>query len=186
MKRLVFSFLAACGGGSSDSPPVDVPTIDAAIDAVDAPAGGFAICTGACTTTTLTATFAAPRGLDKAYYGVTMSPLSLHVEAYKNAPAGCPTQSSPNPDYTLILGRVPVPTDATASTSPGNILDFKGDLLGGPLGSQATAVTITPTAAANVMAAGGFVALDAMLTFANGSVSGHLYATHCASMDAAN
>lgn len=182
MRRLLI-LLAACGGGG-DSPTVDAPpSIDASIDS---PAGGFTMCTGACAATALTATFSATRGLDKAYYGVTMMPLSLHVEAYKNAPAGCPTASSPNPDYTLILGRVTIPSDATPSASPGNILDFKGDLLGGPIGAQATAVTITPTAAANVMAADGFVALDVTMTFANGSVTGHLHATHCTSMDAAD
>ena len=173
--------LAACGGGDS-KPAIDAPVaIDAA---VDAPAAGFTTCLGACKTTGLGAMFAANRTLDRALYGVTMSPLSLHVEAYKNAPAGCPTQTSPSPDYTLVLGRVPIPTDTTASTSPGNILDFKGDLLGGPLGAPATAVTITPVAADRVMDPSGFVALDIALTFANGSGMGHLYATHCASLDA--
>lgn len=180
MKRLLL-ILAACGDGGSDTPMIDAPiSVDAAIDA---PAPTFATCTGACKTTSLSAAFAATRALDKAYYGVTASPPSLHVEAYGNAPAGCPTAMSPNPDYTLILGRVPIPTDPTASTSPGNILDFKGDLLGGPLGAAATTIAITPTAADKVMAADGFVALDVMLTFPTGTVTGHLYATHCASMD---
>ena len=94
--------------------------------------------------------------------------------------------NSPNPDYTLVLARVPIPTTTMAVTSPGNVLDFKGDLLGGPLGAQATMVTLTPTAADRVMDASGFVALDATLTFQQGSMTGHLYATHCASMDSAN
>jgi len=179
MKRFVV-VLAACGGGDSAAPDAPI-AVDAAPDA-----STFATCTGACRTTALTAAFAASRGLDRAYYGVTMTPLSLHVEAYKNAPAGCPTQTSPNPDYTLILGRVAVPADATPSTSPGNILDLKGDLLGGAIGAQATMVTITPVAADRVMAADGFVALDVMMTFPTGTVMGHLFATHCASMDAAN
>jgi hypothetical protein len=183
MKRLVI-VLAACGGSGSDAPMVDAPiSVDAAIDA---PAPTFTTCTGACKMTTLSAMFASTRGLDKAYYGVTASPPSLHVEAYKNPPAGCPTSMSPSPDYTLILGRVPIPTDATPSTSPGNILDFKGDLLASGIGAAATSVTITPTAADQIMAPAGFVALDVMLTFAGGSVSGHLYATHCATLDAAN
>ncbi len=184
MKRLLV-LLAACGG--SDGSAVDAATADAALDAApDAPAGGFTSCTGACRTTALTAAFSATRMLDRALYGVTQNPLSLHVEAYKNAPAGCPTQNSPNPDYTLVLGRVPIPTDTTPSTSPGNILDFQGDLLGGPLGAQATTVTITPVAADQPMATTGFVALDLALVFPNGTVSGHLYATHCASLDAPN
>ena len=179
MKRLLL-VLAACGDGG-DKPAIDAAvTIDAAIDA---PAPTFATCTGACKTTALTAAFAMTRGLDKAYYGVTASPPSLHVEAYKNAPAGCPTNSSPDPFYTLILGRVPIPTDTTPSTSPGNILDFQGDLLGGPLGAAATTVTITPVAADKIMESSGFVALDISLTFPTGTVGGHLYATHCASLD---
>ena len=179
MKRLLL-VLAACGGDGSSTP--DAAMIDAAIDAPMQ--GGFTTCTGMCRTTAATAMFSATRTLDRAYYGVTASNQTLHVEAYRNAPAGCPTMNSPNRDYTLILGRVPIPTDRTPSTSPGNILDFKGDLLGGPLGAQATMVTITPAAADRVMAADGFVALDVMLTFQSGTVSGHLFATHCASLDA--
>ena len=180
MKRVLL-LLVACGGGDSSTPDASMMTADAAIDA---PAmGGFTTCTGACRTTALSAMFAMTRTLDRAYYGVTQSNQTLHVEAYRNAPAGCPTMSSPNPDYTFILGRVPIPTDRTPSSSPGNILDFKGDLLGGPLGAQATMVTIVPVAADRVMATDGFVALDVMATFQNGTVNGHLYATHCASLD---
>jgi hypothetical protein len=180
MKRVLVVILgAACGGDSKAVPDAPIP-IDAAIDA---PASTFSTCTGACTTTALTAAFAATRVLDKAYYGVTQSPLSLHVEAYKNAPAGCPTATSPSPDYTLVIGTVTIPMDPTPSTAPSSILDFKGDLLGGPIKSTATAVTLTPIAADQVMGATGFIALDVTMTFANGSLGGHLYATHCASMD---
>lgn len=179
MRWLAVLVLAACGGGGGDTPPADAPTGDAAPDAP----GGFATCTGGCRDTSLTAMFAATRTLDRAYYGVTQAPLSLHVEAYANAPAGCPTAMSPSPDYTFILGRVAIPADATPSSSPGNLLDFQGDLLGGPLGAQATAVTISPVAADRVMAADGFVALDVTATFQAGSVTGHLFATHCASLD---
>jgi hypothetical protein len=65
------------------------------------------------------------------------------------------------------------------SSSPGNILDYEGDLLGGPLGAAATMVTLTPVAAMEET----FVAFDANLAFAAGTVTGHLYATHCASLD---
>ena len=178
MKRLLI-LLAACGDSGGTEQPDAPIAIDAAIDA---PAPAFETCTGPCKTTALTAALAATRSLDKAYYGINASG-TLHVEAYRNAPAGCPTASSPSPDYTLILGSVPVPTDTTPSTSPGNILDFKGDLLNGPLGAAATAVTITPVAAKAVTTPTGFVALDLSLTFAAGTVIGHLYATHCTSID---
>ena len=180
MKRLVV-LLVACGGSSDSKPDAPIMMIDAAIDA---PAmGGFTTCTGTCRNTALSAMFSMTRTLDRAYYGVTASDNTLHVEAYRNAPAGCPTSTSPSPDYTFILGRVPIPTNTTPSSSPGNILDFKGDLLGGPLGAQATMVVITPVAADRVTATDGFVALDVMATFQNGTVNGHLYATHCASLD---
>lgn len=82
------------------------------------------------------------------------------------------------PDYTLVLGEV-VPTKPTSNMATANILDFKGDLLGGPLGVGATQVQIDRTA----HAPDNFIALDVMLAFQQGMVTGHLFATHCASLD---
>lgn len=175
-RRLALALvLAACGGGGDPSATPDAP-VDAAPDS-----GGFTSCEGACRTTDLTAALAATRTLDHAVYGVTSSAggATLHVEVYRGGDPGCPEMSSPPPDYTLVLGRVPVPAAATPVTSPANILDFVGDLLGGPLGAAATAVAITPTAYAD----GAFLALDVDLTFAAGSITGHLFAEHCASLD---
>ncbi len=183
-------FLSACDDDGGSSVPVDAP--DRPLDAApDAPA---ASCTGACKTTALTAKFGADtRVLDRAYYGITKSATSstLHVEAYKGAPAGCPTASSPSPNYTLILGTVGI---AQPGTERANVLDFVGDLLDGPLGAPTTAVMLT-TVAIDVCPtcvgmpapadADGFVALDASLTFAAGTITGHLYATHCDSLDEA-
>ncbi|NVB83459.1 MAG: hypothetical protein HOV81_34115, partial [Kofleriaceae bacterium] len=112
-------------------------------------------------------------------FGITASDSTLHVEAYLGGGSGCPTMNSPTPDYALILGRVTRPTSAMPSSSPGNILDYQGDLLGGPLGAAATTVTLTPVAAMDDT----FVAFDANLAFAAGTVTGHVYATHCASLD---
>lgn len=190
---LVALALAACGG-SSDGPADAAPGVDA-LRAVDAPAGFPTTCTGACAVTDLTAALAMTRHLDRAYYGVTKTATSatLHVEISRGGAAGCPTQASPTPDYTLVLGSVPIPTSAAVSTSPGNVLDYVGDLLGGPLGAAATAVMLTPVAA-NVCTscvgmpapshAAGIVAFDVALTFATGTVHGHLGATHCDSLDA--
>lgn len=178
MRHLVaLALLAACGDDGGTSSPIDAPAqaIDAAPDAPPAQT-----CTGACRTTALTATFGTDtRVLDRAYYGVTTTAAgnTLHVEAYRNAPAGCPTSSSATPDYTLILGKVGI---ATPGMSPGNILDFKGDLLDGPLGAAATTVSLQTVAVDLAM---GYIALDATLTFAAGSIAGHLFATHCASLD---
>lgn len=129
-------------------------------------------CEGACKTTALTATFIATRTLDVAYFG-NNSDFTLYVEAYKGAAAGCPMMSSPRPEYTLILGKI----DAQG-TSPASFIDFKGDMLPSVQPVLATAVTLTPVSANT-----DFAAFDIMLTFASGTVSGHFYATHCASLD---
>lgn len=176
--RLAVISLALVACSDPASTPVDAPT------AIDAPA---ASCEGACKTTNLAAMFGSvQRTLDRAYFGVTRSAAgaTLHVEAYRGGGSGCPTQSSPTTDYTLVLGTVPMPIGMMPVTSPGNILDFVGDLLNGPLGAAATAVTITPVATdACASCAGTFLALDTSITFAAGTITGHLYATHCASLD---
>lgn len=167
--------LGACGDDATTAPDAAV-SIDAAIDGAS---GGLpTTCTGACATTALTVTIQATRTFDLAYYGVNASG-TLHVEAYKGMQPGCPTMSSPTPDYTLILGAVPAPTSTATTTSPGNVLDYQGDLLGGPLGKAASSVMLTPVA----YQAGMFVALDATLAFSPGTATGHVYATHCASLD---
>jgi hypothetical protein len=156
--------LAGCGESSTMTGDAQ-PMADAA-----------AACEGACKTTNLTASLATLRTLDLAYYGVNVQDGTLRVEAYKRAQVGCPTMNSPTPDYTLVLGKLTAPP--AAPTSPANILDFKGDLLGGPLGLGATMVTITPVA----YEAGAFIALDVDLTFSAGTIQGHLYATLCDSL----
>lgn len=185
----IAAVLAACG--DEPSAPLDAPVADAPPPDAGLPAS----CTGACRTLALAATFGATtRAFEHAVYGVTAGPTpSLHVEAFRGGAAGCPTERSPTPDYTLVLGAVPVPTSTAPVTSSANLLDFVGDLLNGPLGAAATTVAITPVAA-DVCAtcvgqpapshAAGFVALDLQLTFAAGTVTGHLFATHCDELDA--
>src|SRR5687768_9098308 len=134
MRSLAIVLLVACGGSPSPAEP------DAEVVNLEA---GPPPCTGACQETALTATFAATRVLDRAHFGVTASDGTLHVEAFKGGGTGCPSESSPTPDYTLVLGRV---DGMSPGSSPGNILDFVGDLLGGPLGAAATTVAITPVA----------------------------------------
>lgn len=173
MRFALFALLViACGGDDSHS------TTDASIDSSPDASGFATTCTGTCQTTALTAMMSSTRVLDHAYFGINTDG-TLHVEAYKGGAAGCPTMSSPTPDYTLVIGKVVRPTSTATSTSTSNILDYKGDLLGGPLGAAATAVTLTPVAAMGDT----FIAFDAMLTFAAGTVIGHFYATHCTSLD---
>jgi len=178
--RLVVLPLAFVACSDPASAPPDA-IVDASIDAASS------TCEGACKTTSLVATFgSAQRTLDRAYFGITRSAAgaTLHVEAYRGGGTGCPTQTSPTTDYTLVLGTVPMPSGLTPVTSPGNVLDFVGDLLNGPLGAAATAVTITPVATdVCVTCTGTFLAVDASITFAAGTITGHLYATHCDSLD---
>lgn len=166
--------LVACADHGA-SPPTDAAPADLGS------AGLSTTCTGSCATTALTATFGATvRRLDVAYFGVTTTGAtpSLYVEAYGGAAAGCPTMSSPTPDYTLILGTVPVPESTQTITSPANLIDFQGDLLPSPAPVAATTVALVPVAK-NAME----LALDVNLTFAAGSLAGHLFATHCDSLD---
>lgn len=180
---LLACVLAACGGDDGGSTVPDARQLaDAAPDG-----GAFSTtCTGACQTTTLTATFGSDTAMfDRAVYGITTagSTQSLHVEAYSGGDPGCPTEQSATPAYTAILGQVAVPSDAFPSTSPGNLLDFTGPLLDGELGASATEVVIIPVAA-NPAASPPFVALDVTMTFGAGTIIGHVYATHCPSLDA--
>jgi len=144
-----------------------------------APEGVPATCTDTCRDTALTATFQSTRVLDRAVYGNTIGNGTLHVEAYRGGDTGCPTETSPTPDYTLVLGKVAPPTGTAATSSPGNVLDFVGDLLGGELGAQATIVIVHAVAASP----DEFLALDVDLEFDTGTLSGHLFATHCPSLD---
>jgi hypothetical protein len=176
MRAVISLFvLVACGGDDG----VAIPDAAAGDAAIDTP--GFSMtCTGACQTTALTAAMQSTRVLDHAYFGITAADNTLHVEAYKGGAAGCPTMNSPTPDYTVVLGRVTRPTSTATSTSPGNILDYQGDLLpNSSIGQQASSVVLTPVAASGDT----FVAFDVMLTFPAGTVTGHFYATHCASLD---
>ncbi len=182
--------VGACGG--------DAASLDAGLDTAGGPDGGLpTTCDGACRTTALTARFGATtRILDRAVYGVTAAPgqaPTLHVEAYRGGAAGCPTASSPSPDYTLVLGELPLPTTSAPLTTTANVLDFVGDLLGGPLGAAATAATATPVAIDVCPTCvgqpapadpDGLVAFDLSATFAAGTIGGHLFATHCDSLDA--
>lgn len=113
----------------------------------------------------------ATRTLDVAYYG-SNSDLTLYIEAYAGAAAGCPMMNSPSPDYTLILSRV------SADGSPASFVDFKGDMLPSVQPATATQVALT-----SVTFSTNFVAYDASITFDAGTINGHFYATHCNSLD---
>jgi hypothetical protein len=165
LSLVVVGALAACGddGGhqhvQSDAAPGDAPPVNM--------------------TTALTAMLNASRTLDNAGYGVNADDGTLHVEIHKGGFSGCPEMNSPTPEYTLILGRVPAMTASTA-TSPATFLDFVGDMTdNSPAPSSATAKTLTNVA----YSMGAFLAFDVNLTFAEGTITGHLYALYCPSLD---
>ncbi len=178
LMRALVLFLALTACGDDGSAPIDGPP---AGDAAPGDMMGNSLattCTGACAVTALTATFGATtRQLDVAYFGVTNSG-GVYIEAYAHASAGCPTMNSPTPDYTLILGNVPMLTSTATVTSPANLIDFRGDLLSGPAPVAAMNVMLTPVAKN-----ASELALDVNLTFASGTIAGHLFATHCDSLD---
>ena len=165
--RWLLVVLAACRDGSE--PPADSGPLDAGLTTE---------CVGGCAVTLLRAEFQAVRVLDRAVFGNNTDG-TLHVESYLGGEVGCPSDSSPTPDYTLVLGKVAPPNGPAPTTSTGNVLDFVGDLLGGSLGAQATTVIVRAVAAKE----SEFVALDVDLGFSNGALAGHLYATHCTSLD---
>lgn len=177
----IIALLAACAEDGTPGPR-DASMDGAPVDAAPGDTGGNGLataCTGACRTTALVATFGATtRQLDVAYFGVTGATQALYVEAYGGAAAGCPSMSSPTPDYTLIFGDVPMPASTAAITSPANLIDFQGDLLPSPAPLKATVVTLTPVAKNATE-----LALDVDLTFPSGTLAGHLFATHCDSLD---
>lgn len=179
----VLLLLAACGDDGSPA-PVDAPVDGPPVDMAPGDMAGNSLsttCTGACATTDLTATFGSTtRQLDVAYFGVTTqgSTQTLYVEAYGGAATGCPSMDSPTPDYTLIFGTVPMPTSTATITSPANLIDFQGDLLAGPAPLKATTVTLTPVAKNATE-----LALEVQLVFPSGTLAGHLFATHCDSLD---
>lgn len=109
---------------------------------------------------------------------------TLQVEAHKGGAAACPTQSSPTPDFTAVFANVPFPTSATPITSGValSLLDFKGDLTDKPA-LKAKSVTLTPVAALADPRASAFVAFKVEAPLDDGKIEGHVYATHCASMD---
>jgi hypothetical protein len=173
---LVLLLVAACGDDGGSSTPDDGGPADSA----------EASCTGTCAVTSVNAMFTSTKTLTIAWYGVTAAENTLYVEVDLGGSTTCPEESSPTPDYSLVMGTVPIPTGTTSVMSGGAMLDYStgGDLLGGPPVAQAMTITLTPDISNGPPSVpGAHLAFDITGTFTGGTVSGHLYALHCASMD---
>jgi hypothetical protein len=196
---LAVAFAAAgCGDG-----PATTADPDAAAGDADAMIGLPSTCGGDCAALELTAIFGATsRGFDRAFFGLTAPDRTtsgaweIHLEATAGGADGCPTQSSPTPDRTLVVAALLVPP-APPEPPPGpvaptvSLLDFEGALLPDSPVATASRATASWVAADPCVAcaegesdrADRFVAFELSATFADGSVAGHVFASHCASLD---
>jgi hypothetical protein len=155
-RALVLLAVAACGDDGSSAAPAD-----AAIS--DAPN----------TTTAVVAMLNATRTLDHAAYGINAD------DVHKGGFTGCPEMTSGQPDYTLILPRIPALT-ATSATTTAPFLDFIGDMTdSNPAPSTASAVSLT----AITYSVGVYLSFHVSLTYPEGTAAGPVYAPYCPSLD---
>ena len=190
--------LAASCSASSDTSDINGPgnpvpdggATDAS-SATDAPGsatdGAPSACSGACKTTALTADFGGKkRVLVRAQFGTKQGGVTLyHTESHLGGSAACPTQSSPTPDYTLVVSAIPRGSKGKKLSDrdgiTGGFFDFKGDLGLPPL---TKAVTVYLTVVDEDPATPPkWVAIDVTAGFREGEVKGHLYAEACPSLN---
>jgi hypothetical protein len=211
---LGFLALTVLGCGD-DAPDDDGRPDSVVVDAGDAAfedaSGGDAseglptTCEGACADHALAVAIGGESGeFERAFYGLTSPEVAesgqweVYIEAAQGGDDACPQQDSPSPDWSLIVSGLAMPLDATPRTKADDgvsvvFFDFDGRFLGQEPFVQATGASITPTAAhldTDLVGEGsadddGVVALELEASFAAGEVSGHLVATHCASLDVA-
>ena len=187
--------------GCSSSEPTGTASVgpaalsDGGSPAADASSGGAdasGACEGACRTTALTVSFGGKsESLTRAQFGFVRrdgaSPL-LHLEAHDGGDAACPTSKSPSPDRTLVVEDLPVPKEgATLATKDGvraAFFDFAGTLLPSTPLAKATDVSLRVVAVELAAGAPTGFAIEASMTFPQGgTLTGHLFAEHCATMD---
>jgi len=191
----------AIGLDQRDAPDTSMGIVDTR-DAVEADATA---CAGACRVVTLEATFDGDVfPFDRAFYGLTAPSQStsgeweVHLEAHAGGSSECPTEASPTPDRTVVLSGLTVVDVEAPSSGPldsglsASLLDFEGSVLGGEPVASATFVEVT--AQSGDVCTGcvgqpapsdpdGFVALDLHAELDAGTISGHVFAAHCDSMD---
>ena len=210
---LIGMLLAGCGTASErpdsaatgwdaalDAGPPDADTADAGRP--DAGPGLPITCEGPCRSLTVAATLnQAQGGFQRAYYGLTAPGQSstgdwaLYVEASSGGADGCPTETSPTPDWNLIVAAVPPLALAPVTTGSASLFDFVGHFLDAAPLTRASAVSVQLVAADVCTECvgrpapahpDGFVAFDLEARFPEGAVMGHVFATHCDSLDVAD
>lgn len=187
--------LAACDSAT----PTPVVVSDASVDstapdaATDAATGAGQVpstCEGACRGITLMASGGGKTiAFDRAQFGYNGGDRALYIESYKGGDAACPTQQSKTPDATLVLSGVTVPSIGRSLTEADgltlSLLDFAGTIVtsGNPT-IKAVHIRLTPQAFAAGQGADALFAYDLIAEFPNAvTVTGHAFATHCASLD---
>lgn len=188
---------AACSSSMDSGPGAVAPQPDGGgglaetgADAADAAApleAGPATCEDACKKTALVATFGAlTRTLDRAQFGTQEGDAGaqLHTESHLGGAPECPSQTSPTPGYTLLVSRIPRGAAGGAASEKDGVtsafFDFKGDLSLPPF-TRAKSVTLTALVEDQATPP-AWAAFDVIATFAEGSVTGHVYAAYCASL----
>ncbi|MBK9070989.1 MAG: hypothetical protein IPL79_08315 [Myxococcales bacterium] len=185
---LLIAIVVGLPAGCASDDPAAAPPPDAPPPVTQPPS--LATCDGNCaildadaSNTTLSVAF------DRAYFGVTTDGgnQTLYLELYRGGDDGCPSEASATPAQTLIIAGLPVFANrddlSAADGITSSLLDFAGDLTEVLAPSSATSIAIEPTAIS--MANPRLVAFDFDVSYENNlAAAGHVYATHCASLDA--
>jgi hypothetical protein len=155
-------------------------------------------CGSPCAEQTLSATFGGTsEPFERAVYGVeTGADAGLYLEALHGGFSGCPSDSSPTPQRTLVVSGLTLPVDNRPINSAQGLavtlLDFAGTLLPSrPVAGATSATAVFRAARLCADCVGqpapadpdGFVALDLEASFDGGTVTGRIFATHCDSLD---
>jgi len=199
---LSLPLLVACSGADSDvDTSIDGGTPDAAVTQVDSGSGLPATCTGECTQMSLEVQFGSiTRTFDRAFFGLVSPAQSdsgnweYYIESGSGDDDACPSKSSPTPRFLLITSGIAPGTSAGEVVTPvaATVVDFEGDLLqGSPLSRSETRSLKWIAADGCIPCAEGtepdratrMIAVDIDASFAEGTVSGHVYAIHCDSLD---
>jgi hypothetical protein len=182
--RCVLTFAISLGTVAACSTmPQPAAQPDASVAASDASLADVApaqdaqntACEGACKTLSFELQLNGKRvTFDRAQFGGTAN--RPHIELYLGGDPKCPDQMSPTPTYTLIVN---FETDGGVPSAV--FFDYKGDVLTGGGAPFVKATTVEARVTHGQDAA--YTGVDAKLTFAAGTGTGRIYATHCASLD---